>query len=261
MSPSRSVAQQPPKSELVQIHGEAEFIHSRRRLNLGTPLVDPFQPMNQKPVWSIGSMRPGSDSGAPKDSIEKIRRRGDVEKVTGDFGPEVAAAQTDDSLSMNRDNKAPLFLPLGPLQLLLLEAPEPNDSDPPTEGLGYGPGYEAEKRGDGTVEEVAGDFGPETEEEVAAVGFRRGGHGLEIGPGGLLHEVVADGDLAADGRGGGRGVDCGGGGEEVLERGVGLGLDGELEIYGCCGSVREGCGAVGICGDSEIFRYDNPRRD
>ena len=68
----------------------------------------------------------------------------------------------------------------------------------------------------------------------AGGGVRRRGHGLKVGPGGLLDEVVTDGDLAAAaaGGGGGGGLD-GGGGEEVREGGVGGGLDGdELEIYG-----------------------------
>lgn len=43
------------------------------------------------------------------------------------------------------------------------------------------------------------------------VGRGRSGHGLEVSPSGLLHEVVADGDLIAGGGGGG-GVDGGGGG-------------------------------------------------
>lgn len=63
-------------------------------------------------------------------------------------------------------------------------------------------------------------------------GVGRGGHWLEVGPGGLLHEPVADGDLISgpptrSGRGGSGGLDGGirGGGEEVLEGGVGEGID------------------------------------
>ncbi|KAI8017036.1 hypothetical protein LOK49_LG04G02607 [Camellia lanceoleosa] len=109
----------------------------------------------------------------------------------------------------------------------------PNGSEEVIAGSGYGTGEEAEEEGEGIVEEVGGDFGAEAAEEVAAAGARRGGHGLEVGPGGLFDEAVADGDLVAGlGRGGGgRGIH-GGGGEEVLEGGVGEGFDGdELEIH------------------------------
>ncbi|KAI7991855.1 hypothetical protein LOK49_LG12G01917 [Camellia lanceoleosa] len=107
----------------------------------------------------------------------------------------------------------------------------PNGSEEVIEGSGYGTGEEAEEGGEGIVEEVGGDFGAEAAEEVAAAGARRGGHGLEVGPGGLFDEAVADGDLVAGlgGAGGGGGIH-GGGGEEVLEGGVGEGFDGdELE--------------------------------
>lgn len=63
-------------------------------------------------------------------------------------------------------------------------------------------------------------------EEVVCDGVRRGGHGLEVGPGSLFHEAVADGYLAPRRSGGGGGV--GGGsaaGDEVLEGCVGDGLD------------------------------------
>lgn len=114
---------------------------------------------------------------------------------------------------------------------MLSEAP--NGSEEVIEGSGYGTREEAEEEGEGIVEEVGGDFGAEAAEEVAAAGARRGGHGLEVGPGGLFDKAVADGDLVA-GLGGGRGGGRihGGGGEEVLEGGVGEGFDGdELEIH------------------------------
>lgn len=61
----------------------------------------------------------------------------------------------------------------------------------------------------------SGDSMAEAAEQVWAggggVGRGRSGHGLEVSPSGLLHEVVADGDLVAGGGGGG-GVDGGGGG-------------------------------------------------
>lgn len=53
---------------------------------------------------------------------------------------------------------------------------------------------------------ISGVFdGEDTAEEPlgAAVGARRGGHGLEVGPGGLLHEAVPDRDGAGGGHGGG----------------------------------------------------------
>lgn len=73
----------------------------------------------------------------------------------------------------------------------------------------------------------------EAAEEIWTWWAGGGGHGLEVGPGGLLHEAVADGDLVAGAgcRGGGRRVHGGGGGgwgEEVFERRVGFGaLEGE----------------------------------
>ena len=119
------------------------------------------------------------------------------------------------------------------MPLLLSGPPDPNRSQNPVEDSGYDPSNRAEEIGDGALGEIAGESGPEAVEEVVAGrGGRRGGHGLEVGPGGLLDEVVADGDLAASAAGGGGGLD-GGGGKEVLDGGVGEWLDGdELEIDG-----------------------------
>lgn len=64
-------------------------------------------------------------------------------------------------------------------------------------------------------------------EEASIVRTRTSRHGLKVGPGGLLDQAVADGDLAGlVGGGGGRswGIDDAGG-EEVLEGGVGRRFD------------------------------------
>lgn len=53
-------------------------------------------------------------------------------------------------------------------------------------------------------------------------GAGRGGHGLEVGPGGLFDEAVANGDFVSGvgGGSGGGGVE-GGARDEVFERSVG----------------------------------------
>lgn len=80
--------------------------------------------------------------------------------------------------------------------------------------------------------DAGGELEPEAAEQVWAGRVACGGHGLEVGPGGLLDEAVADGDLVPGAGGGvGRGrLDGGEGGgrKEVLEGGVGFGaLEGE----------------------------------
>lgn len=87
---------------------------------------------------------------------------------------------------------------------------------------------------------LGGETEPEAAEEAGAGGAGGGGHGLEVGPGGLLHEAVADGDLGGGPAAGGGGVDSAagagrGGGKEVLEGGVGeRGLEGDelLQVEG-----------------------------
>lgn len=101
--------------------------------------------------------------------------------------------------------------------------------------MAQGASEEAEERDEGPA---AGDRGPKAAEEVVAGGARGGGHGLQVCPGRLLDEAVADGDfvagVAAEGGAAG-GLDAGGGPrEQVLEGGVGGGLEyshrDELEI-------------------------------
>lgn len=66
----------------------------------------------------------------------------------------------------------------------------------------------------GEVGEAGGEPEAETAEEVGwAGGARGGGHGLEVGPGGLFDQAVADRNLVpGGGGGGGGGPDSGGGG-------------------------------------------------
>ncbi|KAM1093541.1 hypothetical protein ACFX2B_008535 [Malus domestica] len=78
--------------------------------------------------------------------------------------------------------------------------------------------------------EAGGELEAEAAEEVWARWAGGGGHGLEVGPGGLLNEAVANGDFVAGvvGGGNGGGIHGGGGGEQVSERSVGFGaLEGE----------------------------------
>jgi hypothetical protein len=72
------------------------------------------------------------------------------------------------------------------------------------------------------VGEAGGEAEAEAAEKVGwAGGARGGGHGLEVGPGGLFDQAVADRDLGPGGGGGGGGPNSsGGGGEEVFEGGV-----------------------------------------
>lgn len=44
----------------------------------------------------------------------------------------------------------------------------------------------------GSDDVLGGESEPEAAEEPWAGGARGGGHGLEVGPGGLLHQAVAD---------------------------------------------------------------------
>lgn len=62
-----------------------------------------------------------------------------------------------------------------------------------------------------------GESDPKSVKDVVAGGSRRGRHGLEVGPGGLLHQAVPDGDFVAGagGRSGGGRVDGGRGREDV----------------------------------------------
>lgn len=96
-----------------------------------------------------------------------------------------------------------------------------------------------------TQEAGAGEGDPDAAEEVVGGGgVGGGGHGLEVGPGGLLDEAVADGDLVAA-LGGRRRLDSGGVGEEVFEAGVGgrrrEGTEGgELQIEGGKASIVVG---------------------
>lgn len=82
----------------------------------------------------------------------------------------------------------------------------------------------------GEEREAGGELEAEAAEEVWARWAGGGGHGLEVGPGGLLNEAVANGDFVAGvvGGGSGGGIHGGGGGEQVFERSVGFGaLEGE----------------------------------
>lgn len=100
--------------------------------------------------------------------------------------------------------------------------------------------------------EAGGAFEPDATEQVWAGWAGGGGHGLEVGPGGLLDEAVADGDLVAGGGGvGRRGLDGGegGGGEEVLEGGVGLGaFEGEKLQVELRRAVARRCGGAAVLG-------------
>lgn len=117
----------------------------------------------------------------------------------------------------------------------LSDAPNPNCPEQPVNGAG-------QRRKNAAVDEVeesddvgvAGESKAESAEEAAAAGgVGGGGHGLEISPGGLFHEAVADEDfrsMVRSRRHGPRRVDDGGG-EEVLQGGVVHGLDRkQLEI-------------------------------
>lgn len=75
----------------------------------------------------------------------------------------------------------------------------------------------AEERDDPAIEHLGGDM----VKEVVGVGFHRGGHRLEVGPGCLFNEAVADAYLASGRCGGGGGVGCAASaGDKVLEGGV-----------------------------------------
>ncbi|RDX67493.1 HVA22-like protein j, partial [Mucuna pruriens] len=102
-------------------------------------------------------------------------------------------------------------------------------------GLGesgnYVVAYEVETRGEGVVVAGGGESVVEAAEEVRA-GWAAGGsgHGLEVGPCGLLHKAVADGDLvvlvvACDG-----GVDGGRKRKHVFEGSIRWGFDGEWVV-------------------------------
>lgn len=119
---------------------------------------------------------------------------------------------------------------------------EANNSD---NGRDYSPSDESETIGDRIS---GGEAEADTVEKIRAGGIGRGGHRLEVSPGGLLNEAVADRDFVAGvrGGGGGRRVDGGGGGEDVLEGGVGLGggLEGEEPQVNRRGRRRGENGAV-----------------
>lgn len=74
--------------------------------------------------------------------------------------------------------------------------------------------------GNEVVAEEAEAGGGEAAEEVGGGGVAgRSGHGLEVGPGCLLDEAVADGNLLAGVGGGGGGVDGGVGRREDVSEG------------------------------------------
>lgn len=68
--------------------------------------------------------------------------------------------------------------------------------------------------------EAGGESVAEAAEEVWAGWAARGsGHGLEVGPSGLLDEAVANGDMVGRAGGGGGGINGGGGGRKHVFKG------------------------------------------
>lgn len=107
--------------------------------------------------------------------------------------------------------------------------------------------HSTEKPGNGgeeVVVEEAEAGGGEAAEEVGSGGAALGGgHGLKVGPGGLLNEAVADGNFLAGVHGGGGGVHGGvGRRKHVSEGSVGGGKGGfkGYKFEACCALRRRG---------------------
>lgn len=98
--------------------------------------------------------------------------------------------------------------------------------------------------GEEVVVEEAEAGGGEAAEEVGSGGAALGGgHGLKVGPGGLLNEAVADGNFLAGVHGGGGGVHGGvGRRKHVSEGSVGGGKGGfkGYKFEACCALRRRG---------------------